>query len=79
MVGRVTRWAPVGVISAPQRTGRSGEVETTYRCWLLEPGGQERRVDLGPFKVLGRFTEVERKNGRAANEAWKALERDPAG
>ncbi|HEY6174858.1 MAG TPA: hypothetical protein VIX73_10455 [Kofleriaceae bacterium] len=42
---------------------------------LLEPGGAQRRVELEPFKVVGRFTNVEQKNGKAASEAFKALER----
>jgi hypothetical protein len=35
----------------------------------------QRRVELDPFKVVGRFTIAEQKNGRAASEAWKGLER----
>ena len=46
-----------------------------YRYRLLEPGGVQRRVELDPFKVVGRFTIKEQKNGKAASEAFKALER----
>lgn len=74
--GQVTSWEKVGVITGLKRKARSGEMETTYRYWLLEPGGQERRVELEPFKVVGRFTIVDQKNGKAASETWKALDRE---
>jgi hypothetical protein len=32
-------------------------------------------VELGPFKMVGRFTIVEQKNGKAASESFRALER----
>jgi excisionase family DNA binding protein len=76
--GQVTSWEKVGVITGAKRTGREGTPETTYRYWLLEPGGQQRRVELGPFKVVGRFTIAEQKNGKAASEAFHALERPGA-
>ncbi len=72
---RITSWSSVGVISGAKREARSGEQETTYRYWLLQPGGQERRVELDPFKVAGRFTIADQKNGKAASEAFHALER----
>jgi len=73
--GRVESWTQVGVITGAKRPGRGGAAETTYRFWLLEPGGPERRVEMEPFKVVGRFKIVEQKNGKAANEAFHALER----
>jgi hypothetical protein len=73
--GQVTSWERVGVITGAKREARSGELETTYRYWLLEPGGVQRRVELDPFKVVGRFTIAEQRNGKAASEAFKALER----
>jgi hypothetical protein len=72
--GQVTTWERVGVITGAKREARSGQLETTYRYWLLEPGGVARRVELDPFKVVGRFTIAEQKNGKAASEAFKALE-----
>jgi len=76
--GQVTSCERVGVITGAKREARSGELETTYRYWLLEPGGVARRLEFDPFKVVGRFTIAEQKNGKAASEAFKALER-PAG
>jgi len=58
------------VITGAKRETRDGTTETTDRCWLLKPGGPERRVEIAPFKVVGRFTERERKNGKAASGAW---------
>jgi hypothetical protein len=72
--GQVTSWEKVGVITGMRRETRGSETETTYRYWLLEPGGVQRRVELDPFKVVGRFTIAEQKNGKAASEAWKGLE-----
>jgi hypothetical protein len=71
---QVTGWDKVGVITGLRREARSGGTETTYRYWLLEPGGVQRRVELDPFKVVGRFTIAELKNGKAASEAFKTLE-----
>ena len=51
----------------------------TYRYWLLEPGGVQRRIVLGPVKGGGRFTKVERKNGKAASEAWHVLDNQAEG
>jgi excisionase family DNA binding protein len=76
VVGQVTSWEKVGVITGAKReSSRSGRPETTYRYWLLEPGGPERRVELDPFKVVGRFTVAQQANGKAASEAFAALER----
>jgi len=72
--GQVVTWDKVGVITSARRDSRDGTMET-HRYWLLEPGGPERRVELGPFKVVGRFTERDTKTGKAASEAWHALER----
>ena len=36
---------------------------------VLEPGGVQRRVELGPFKVAGRFTIGNRRTGRPTGEA----------
>ena len=69
---------PLGARSAASpapSARRSGQHATTYRYWLLEPGGVQRRVELDPFKVVGRFTIAEQKNGKAASEAFKALDR----
>lgn len=71
--GTVNNWERVGVITSARRESRSQEA-VTYRYWLLVPGGKERRVELGPFHVVGRFTIAEQKNGKAANEAWHELE-----
>lgn len=74
VAGQITTWSQVGVITGAKREG-----QTTYRYWLIEPGGGANRIELGPFHVVGRFTVVEQKNGKAASEAFKALERpDPA-
>jgi hypothetical protein len=70
---QVTSWEKVGVITGLRSEARSGGTETSYRYWLLEPGGVQRRVELEPFKVVGRFTIVEQKNGKAASEAFKGL------
>jgi hypothetical protein len=35
----------------------------------------QRRVELQPFKVVGRFTIAEQKKGRAASEALTAVVR----
>jgi len=72
--GQVASWAKVAVITGAKRERRDGTKETTYRYWLLEPGGQQRAVELEPFKVAGRFTIVEQKNGKAASDAWHDLE-----
>lgn len=37
--GQVTSWDKVGVITGLRREARSDGTETTYRYWLLEPGG----------------------------------------
>jgi hypothetical protein len=66
--GQVVSWEQLGVITGAKRAG-----ETTYRYWLLEPGGSERRVELGPLKVVGRFTVREQRNGKAASEAFAEL------
>src|ERR1044071_377421 len=59
-----------------RREARAGGTKTAYRYWLLEPGGVQRRVELEPFKVVGRFTIVEQWNGKAASEALvRAVER----
>jgi len=71
--GQVAAWSQVAVITGAKREARDGTSETTYRYWLLEPGGPERRVELAPFKVVGRFTEKEKRNGKAASEAWHAI------
>jgi hypothetical protein len=73
--GQVTSREMVGVITGAKREARSGQLETTYRYWLLEPDGMQRRVELDPFKVVGRFTMAEQRNGKAASEAFKAPER----
>lgn len=73
--GTISSWERVGVITSAKRTGRSGEPETTYRYWLLEPGGAEQKVELGPFSVTGRFSVTEKRNGKAASEAFHALGR----
>jgi hypothetical protein len=73
--GQVTSWAKVGVITGMRRDARSGGAETTYRYWLLEPGGAQRRVELDPFKVVGRFTIVEQRNGKVASEGLAAFDR----
>jgi len=77
--GQVVNWEKVGVITGAKREARGGGTETTYRFWLLSPGGQQRRVEIAPFKVVGRFTVVHQANGKAASEAFKALEAGPAG
>jgi hypothetical protein len=69
--GQVTSWDKVGVITGLRREARSDGTETTCRYWLLEPGGVQRRIELEPFKVVGRFTIAEQKNGKAASEAFK--------
>jgi hypothetical protein len=71
--GQVTSWEKVGVITGVSGDARSGGMETTCRYWLLEPGGTQRRVELDPFKVVGRFTSAEQKNGKAASEAFRGL------
>jgi hypothetical protein len=76
--GQIATWERVGVITGAKRTGRDGDPATTYRYWLLVPGGQEQGVELGPFRVEGRFTIAEQKNGQAASEAWHRLERPDA-
>ncbi len=63
--GEVKQWQRVHVITGANRAG-----ETTYRYWAIAPGGQQRRIELGDLKVVGRFTVVEQKNGKAASEAW---------
>ena len=63
--GEVRQWQRVHVITGANRAG-----ETTYRYWAIAPGGQQRRIELGDLKVVGRFTVVEQKNGKAASEAW---------
>ena len=63
------------MITGAKREARSGQMETTYRYWLLESGCVQRRVELDTFKVVGRFTIAEQKNGKAASEAFKALDR----
>jgi len=76
--GQIVRWDKVEVIAGARRDSRDGTTEMAYRYWLLEPGepgGPERRVELGPFKVVGRFTERETRTGKAASDAWHALER----
>jgi hypothetical protein len=77
IAGRVMTWDRVGVITGARRAGRDGTPETTYRFWLLEPGGAQSRVGLGPFKVEGVFTIRELRNGKAASEAFKALGSGP--
>ena len=72
--GAVNRWEKVGVITSARRKSRGVE-EVTYRYWLLTPGGKQRRIELEPFKVVGRFTIAEQKNGKAASDAWHDLER----
>ena len=69
---QVTSWEKVGVITGLRSEARSGGTETSYRYWLLEPGGVQRRVELEPFKVEG-LAIVEQRNGRAASEAFKGL------
>src|SRR5262245_59925280 len=71
--GTIGSWERVGVITGAKRTSRSGEPETTYRYWLLEPGGPEQKVELGQFAVTGRFTVLEQRNGKAASEAFHML------
>jgi len=56
------------------QSARACAPETTYRYWLLEPGGVQRRIELEPFKVVGRFTIAEQENGKVASEAFKGLE-----
>lgn len=73
VAGQITTWSQVGVITGAKRDGHSGP-ETTYRYWLIEPGGAQRRIELGPFHVVGRFTIKEQLNGKAASEAFKALD-----
>ena len=73
--GQIVGWVQVGVIAGVRRDRRDGIAETAYRYWLLEPGGSERRLELGPFKVVGRFIERETTTGKAASDAWRALER----
>ena len=51
--GEVKQWQRVHVITGAMRAGA-----TTYRYWKLAPGGQQRRIELGDLKVVGRFTEV---------------------
>lgn len=76
--GLVKKWDEVVVITSAKRENeRSGGVDTSLRFWRIKPGGSERRIELGPFKVVGRFTIEEQKNGKAANEAWRAVEHLP--
>lgn len=70
--GTVKQWEAVAVITGAKRDG-----DTTYRFWQLKPGGPERRIELGDLKVVGRFTIEEQKNGKAASEAWHAVEHLP--
>jgi hypothetical protein len=68
--GLVKQWEEMSIITSAKRDG-----DTSYRYWWLKPGGVERRVELGPFKVVGRFTIEEQRNGKAASEAWHSTER----
>src|SRR5262245_46519401 len=60
-------------LAAATITSEKGGTETTYRYSLLEPGCVQRRVELDPFKVIGRLTIAEQRKGRAASEAFAAL------
>lgn len=71
--GQVTTWERVGVITGARRTSRDGAKATTYRYWLLQPGGKENSVGIEPLKVTGRFTIASELNGKAASEAFSAL------
>lgn len=65
--GQVTKWSAVDVITGAKRDGA-----TTYRYWRITPGGNPNRIELGPFKVSGRFTVAAQHNGKAASDAWHA-------
>ena len=65
--GELTKWSVAEVITGARR----GDA-TTYRYWKITPGGNQERIELGELKVVGRFTIVERKNGKAASDEWYA-------
>jgi excisionase family DNA binding protein len=71
--GELTKWSVAEVITGARR----GEA-TTYRYWKITPGGNQERIELGELKVVGRFTIVERKNGKAASDAWYEGKRNVA-
>lgn len=71
--GEVKQWQALHVITGAQRAGA-----TTYRYWKIQPGGAHERIELGELKVVGRFTVVEQRSGKAASEAWQARTASPS-
>ena len=69
--GQVASWETVGVITGAKREGRSGEAETTYRFWLLEPGGVQRPDRARSVQDRGAL------HG-AGEEEWEGRERGVA-
>jgi len=65
-----THWERVAVL-----TSASEGEEKSQRLFILEPGGEENVVELGPLFVRGRFRVASKENNsRLALDAWKEFE-----
>jgi len=63
----VPGWRRLAIMAGDKR-------EDSYRVFVLEPGDEDRRVDLDEFFVVGRFVVAAQDSGRQARERWAGFE-----